>query len=189
MRHLLYLLGQPGSGKSTLAALLTDGIPRAEEAKPYAHRVYMTALPPVVELGARREAFSGTDALSMSVQPRVLEHLSQHAEIQLVLGEGDRLANNKFLTQLREDGWNITLAYLRVSAALADHRRAVRAHELGTAPQSPSWVAGRVTKARNLREAWRRHVVELDADRPAVDVLAELRAVGHPVVAALDSAR
>jgi hypothetical protein len=188
-RHLLYLIGQPGAGKSTLAAALTHGCVGVQEEKPLAHVVWARTYGSqrrVIELGARRDKFSGTDALSMSVQPKVIEFLSDPG-IRLVLGEGDRLANGKFFEYAEALGFEVTLAYLAVSASVADARRRQRVADLGGKPQNPAWVAGRITKSRRLAQRWAPLIVELDADQPTDRVLAQLETIGHPVVAALRS--
>lgn len=183
---LVYLLGQPGSGKSTLVENLTAGLePLAIESRPFAHIVWPGG---VAELGARRPAFSGTDALSMSVQPKVLAWLEEEAPAH-VFGEGDRLGNSKFFTAVLGLGWNLTLIRLAVSASVAAARRAQRAHELGTALQSDAWLQGRLTKNRNLVEAWDDRILELDGDQPPGRVLAKLEALGLPLVTLLASQR
>lgn len=185
-KHLLYLIGQPGSGKSTLAAGLVEGLePLSVETRPFAHTIWPGG---VAELGARREAFSGTDALSMSVQPKVVEWLEFEAP-DLILGEGDRLANGKFFTSARAAGWNLLIVRLAVSSSIAAARRAERATALGVAPQSPSWLQGRITKAARLAEEWDEFVFELDADAPPAHLLAQLVGSGHPVAQVLASQR
>lgn len=184
-RQLLYLIGQPGSGKSTLVAGLTAGVPSAPVEKPFAHIVWGSG-PAVIELGARRESFAGTDALGMSVQPRVVEWLAGTPH-EFVLAEGDRLANGKFFTAVAGLGWEVTVARLAVSEAAAAQRRAARAAALGIEPQSPLWLRGRVTKVRNLAREWA--TIDLDADQPAAGVLTELLTYEHPVVEVLRSQR
>jgi energy-coupling factor transporter ATP-binding protein EcfA2 len=198
-RHLLYLVGQPGSGKSTLAAHLTRGIEVITEEKPFARRYLVgdahmregdEPVATVVELGAHRDKFSGTDALPMNVQPKVVQWLRE-TESEFVFGEGDRLANDKFFRCVVSipRGWFLHIAYLAVPASVAEERRAARAAELGVEPQDPSWVKGRVSKARNLVDTWGSHVYRLNATRPVEEIAAELCAYDDPVVAALDAAR
>lgn len=183
-RHLLYIVGQPGSGKSTLVAALLDGLLGEVTTMPFAHTVWANDAVVVCELGRRRDSFSGTDALSMSVQPKAIQFLADHP-FDYVLAEGDRLATNGFLLGAREVGYAVDVVYLAVSSAVAEHRRASRAAELGSQPQDAAWIAGRVSKARKLAEAWGAHV--LDADRPPAEVLAQLRATGNPLVTLLQS--
>lgn len=181
--HLLYLIGQPGSGKSTLVQALTAGLGLDGYAQPFQRIEYHTT-PRVVELGGRRSGFSGTDVLSLSVQPRVVSWLTE-TRPSLVLAEGDRLANSKFFAAAVEIGYDLQIVRLVVSANVASSRRQARAIALGSKLQQPSWVAGRVTKARRLADEWGGRVLDLDADQPRDRVLAALKSAGNPVVAAL----
>jgi energy-coupling factor transporter ATP-binding protein EcfA2 len=183
--NLLYLIGQPGSGKSTLADAILSGLSFVEHDRPFAHRLYPDAA--LVELGAHRDSFSGTDALPMNVQPKVVDWLARK-RIPYVLGEGDRLANRKFLDAAVAAGWRVNVAYLSVGADVAEKRRLARASSLGVAPQDASWVKGRVTKARNLARGWP-DVYMLNAERAPVELLADLLRYGDPVVTTVMAAR
>lgn len=185
MNHMLYLIGQPGSGKSTLAAALTDGLPAAAVRFPFAHTVWAST-PIVVEFGARREKFSGTDALSMSVQPKVVEWLEE-APYSLVLAEGDRLANKKFFTSVLKSGWSLNIAYVAVSESVGEARRQARCAELGVAAQDPSWLKGRMSKVSRLAIDFQALILDLDGDQPADRVRDQLVASGDPVAVALAS--
>lgn len=181
--HILYLIGAPGSGKSTLAAHLTARHRGLNFAKPFAHIHWQGPDgPDVVELGGRRDAFSGTDTLSMSVQPKVLQWLDDERP-PLVLGEGDRLANLSFLAAAAGLGYDVHVVLLAASAAVAEHRRAARAAALGTPLQSAAWTKGRVTKVRNLADTV--GATRLDADQPTSRVCTELLLTGDPVANAL----
>lgn len=186
-RHLLYVVGVPGAGKSTLIAALTEGLAAHEVKAPFAHRVY-PGPPPVAELGARRDAFSGTDALSMSVQPKAEEWL-HGTNVSHVLAEGDRLANGKFFTAAIAAGWELRIAYLAVSRELAAYRRQARAAELGVQLQSDAWLKGRLSKVERLCMEWGSRMYRIEADGSPARVLDALRATGDTVVAALDSHR
>lgn len=183
-RHLLYLIGQPGAGKSTLVAGLTAGLPSTVRSKPFSHTLWDVEPWVVCELGCRRETFSGTDALGMSVQPKAIAFL-QDGAFDYVLAEGDRLANTAFLRAAEEAGYNVQVVLLAVSEAIAQHRRAARAAALQSNPQNPTWLKGRVSKVRNLAAAWAPAV--LDADQGRASVLAQLVALENPVVTLLTS--
>lgn len=171
MKDLLYIVGQPGSGKSTLLAALTEGLePLSVEARPFAHIVWP---PGIVELGARRDQFSGTDALSMSVQPKVVQWLRDE-QPPAVIGEGDRLANNKFFRAVMEAGYALTIARLAVSEQVVRARREARAAALRVPVQNEQWLRGRRSKVSNIVDAWPNLVVDLDADQPPAAVAAEL---------------
>ena len=141
--HMLYLIGVPGSGKSTLAAELVRGRRRRVRTVPFAHTVYDGGL---VQLGRERAAFSGTDALSMSVQPKAQAALATGVW-QRVLGEGDRLANGSFFQAVRDIGYQLDVALLDVPEELAAERRAERGSD-----QSEQWLRGRRSKVEGLRE-------------------------------------
>jgi hypothetical protein len=179
---LLYLVGQPGSGKTTVIENLTAGLePESVETRPFAHIVWGDG---IVELGARREGFSGTDTLSMSVQPKVLDWLRSEAP-PYVLGEGDRLANQKFFRGVLAAGWDLDVMHLQVSDEVARYRRAARAHELGVPLQDEAWLRGRVTKVRNLAAEF--PMLPIDADRDEYRVVSAVRRAGNPVVERLDA--
>lgn len=183
MTNLLYLVGVPGCGKSTLAAALTAGHTPEPETKPFAH-IYWAGRA-VVELGRRRDSFSGTDTLSLSVQPKVIAWLRNDPP-PLVLGEGDRLANLSFFREAAAAGVTVHVVYLACSADVAQHRRETRAHALGVPLQNPTWAKGRASKVRNLVAEW--PATRLDADQPTPAVLRELLASGDPVATLLRSA-
>lgn len=141
--NLLYIIGIPGSGKSTLAAELVKGRRRRVRDVPFVHTVYEDGL---IQLGRERTGRSGTDALSMSIQPNVLAAL-EAAKWPRVLGEGDRLTNRKFFEAAREQGYRVDVVLLDTPPELAAERREARGSE-----QSESWLKGRETKIDGLRD-------------------------------------
>lgn len=146
--NLGYLIGEPGSGKTTLLNAATAGISLKEFEKPFSYNLLGGT---IVELGKRRDAFSGTDALSMSVQPLVLAWLSKATSD--VVGEGDRLCNNSFF--LGAMAWaKLSLVHVSVPPGEADRRRKQRAATLGTKQQNETWLRGRQTKIRRILDSW-----------------------------------
>lgn len=184
MRTLCYLIGVPGAGKSTAMAALLDRWELIEEIKlPFAHRrLRHPDLGEAAELGRHRPGgFSGTDALAMAVQPRVLQwlypgHPDRSCPFDLVLGEGDRLGNSSFLEGAMARGWTIRLAILTISPLLAQARRDARGSE-----QHEPWVRGRQTKVYNMAR-WaadrpvRISTAMIDASRPVDAVARDLHA-------------
>jgi energy-coupling factor transporter ATP-binding protein EcfA2 len=140
VKHFIYIIGEPGSGKSTLVAALLKH-PGIAHDKPFAFIQY----PGGIELGARREKFSGTDALPMNVQPKVVEWLKGQLDETIVLGEGDRLANLSFFSAAQGAGYNLMVYHLWVPLHIGEMRRKERGSD-----QNEAWIMGRITKIQNL---------------------------------------
>lgn len=145
MKHLIYLIGVPGCGKTTLFSELTQQWAYYVADAPFAHTRYENG---IIELGKKRTTFGGTDTLSMSVQPKVLQWLLQDKP-DIVIGEGDRLANAKFFTGVRKLGYSLRVYFLNTPSYLVDERRAERGSN-----QNPTWLRGRETKVQNLVTTW-----------------------------------
>lgn len=191
-RNMVYVSGPPGAGKSTLMAHLTRYCGRTPITGTIPHDLLTlptgNSLPPpsfntAVELGRRREKFSGTDALSMSIQPKAVQYMARPGLAHtLVLAEGDRLANINFLDHCRDLGWAVTLVNLYAPGTLLDERCAARG-----STQNEGWRQGRITKAANLARltANLRHpVIGLDA-RNSVGCLTRTLVEQLPLLAAL----
>jgi P-loop Nucleotide Kinase3 len=172
----LYLIGEPGSGKSTFMRALTDEAIGVPYRKPVAHLLWNQH---VVELGARRGAFAGTDAMPMNVQPRAVAFLEAYP-CDYWLAEGDRLANDKFFTTVTEMGYQLNVVLIDPGEEVAARRRRQRAKFVGKT-QNETWVVGRKTKTLRLAESWATFCIAGElAPEEQVRQLA-----GHPVVAAL----
>lgn len=147
--RLIYAVGVPGAGKTTLIeALLEDSGEPELETHPFAHRLY----PDGSVLLGKPGVFGGTDTLSMSVQPKVLEWLAgQWKGCGTVWGEGDRLGGLGFLQAARDTSSVdlVTLVWLDLPPEVAAERRRARGTE-----QNESWVRGRETKVRRVVESW-----------------------------------
>lgn len=172
MGRLIYVVGEPGSGKSTAVDRALVG-PVADVAIPFRHRIDSEG---VRVLGPGGLPFGGTDRLSMSVQPRALGWLAGELP-DVVLGEGDRLANLSFLVAASEIGYETVLVRLSVPPEVAELRRVQRAATFDLAPQRASWVKGRRTKVANLIERWGGDLATIDGTLPRREVSAELRSI------------
>lgn len=190
--HLVYVIGAPGVGKSMLMNALTgscwrepceNGVPHCQLWTP-SQELRQGGAPRclALELGRRRTEFSGTDALSLSIQPRAVAWLSTHPH-GLVLGEGDRLGNVSFLDSMRGAGVHVTLVHLGLPDEILVQRWAA-----ARAAQNPAWRAGRRTKAYNTAHTWAAqggdvHFLDGTTGTP-LELAAQLR--GHvPALAAL----
>lgn len=165
---LLYLIGIPGCGKSAVMAELVRGRRRRVIQQPFVHTEYEDGL---VQLGRERKESSGTDVLAMNVQPRVFAML-ETGYWPRVVGEGDRLANQRFFEQTRARGYALDVVLLDCPPEVAAERRAGRGSE-----QDEKWLRGRVTKVENLRPL---ATAVLDARLP-VEQLARALST-HPVL-------
>ena len=151
MSVLLSVIGEPGVGKTTAitAFWLALGIEDSLTIEvPLPHQVRLGPGGTVlgVELGRDRKDFAGTDALSMSVLPTACEWLAT-ADAELVVAEGDRLAQQRFYSTAREAGRRVLVVRLVAPAHVVESRRQQR-----PGAQHPTWVAGRRTRSARLAE-------------------------------------
>ena len=171
---LMMVIGEPGIGKSTLVEELTRDLPFEETASPFHFRRYDCG---VTELGIRRPDFPGTDAYPMNIQPKIISYLSA-VRPKLVLLEGDRMANPKFLGWMRDVLGYALFIYMLHGYDVAEQRRASRGHEF-----DPVWLKGRQSKVETLGYVW--NAIPLDASL-GLRELVEL--IDNPVAAALKEA-
>jgi hypothetical protein len=151
VRTFTYIIGIPGAGKSTLMAEITREMPLRPVEQPFPHTVWYGEQRVIAELGKRRSnGFSGTDALSMSIQPLAEEWVRRQTSFEHLMAEGDRLANSGFFAAVRAAGYDLRVLYLVTAPEIAAERRARRAAALGVKPQSPAWLRGRHTKVARL---------------------------------------
>lgn len=147
---MIYMIGEPGSGKSTLMARLTEPWSRhPADGQPRRDLLLDGETVRGVELGKRRAGgFSGTDALGSSVITAAERWLYRH-EAPIVLGEGARLGNARFLKAGIDAGYRVTLVLLEHGDSA--RWRAERSEALGRT-QNAAWVKGRATASRRLAD-------------------------------------
>jgi shikimate kinase len=147
----IYIIGAPGAGKTTVSQALTNRWRHlGDEPHPVKHRRFSDNTNDIIALGWHKPPFSGTDTLPYTVI-ETIENWLPDIDADIVIGEGDRLANNRFM-ELAEACGDLWLFYLDTNPAVATDRRQLRADQAKTKQQNPTWVAGRVTKHRNLAE-------------------------------------
>jgi hypothetical protein len=178
--QIFYAIGLPGSGKTTLMQRVLAGTQRQVSAKPFAqtwHRCDDGQI--IVELGRMRATgFGGTDALAMNATTRVEGWLdAMRDDVAVVVGEGDRLATDRFFSFCAEVG-TLTVALVDVPSYVAATRCAARGSS-----QDGTWLKGRATKVSRLAKRWVQDDWVLDGTQP-IDVLtAQVRQ--HPAFAPL----
>lgn len=149
MPRMIYLVGQPGSGKSTLMADLTRGYDRMPVEHAVPHDVLIHPVTGEVfgaEIGKRRDSFSGTDALASAVIDKAVPWVLSRP-FGLLLAEGARLGNRRFILTANAAGYDVTLALL--DHPQAEEWRLARSKKLKRV-QNESWVKGRLSASRNL---------------------------------------
>ena len=153
MRTLLVVAGAPGPGKSSAVRAATaayDRLPMNRDDYPARDALFRGGRLVAVELGRTRPDFPGTDTLPMNVNPTACRYLADAPEAPpLVVAEGARLSNRRFLAAGVAAGWRVILMHL--DNPNAPQWRAGRAGRLG-ARQNEAWAKGRATAARNLAD-------------------------------------
>ena len=152
----LYIIGAPGTGKSSLMRRVVSGLglswgpeERVWRELWVNHLLSLGGVQVGVSLGRERGDFSGTDALSMSAQPRVIEWLHAARMPEYVVAEGMRLSSPRFLIEL-DSVAPLTLVYLSDDDQVTDERRSQRE---GGDRLSATFVKQARTRAANSADA------------------------------------
>lgn len=143
--HVIAIGGEPGAGKSTLMKRLIDHYkptPKYDAVKlvPYLQAGNLYILGKYEE----GEVFSGTDRMSMAVQPEAVKFLASLPEDAVVMYEGDRLFNSSFLEHCYAK-YSLNIFYLGTEAEVRKQRYKDRGSE-----QNETWLRGRETKVANI---------------------------------------
>jgi len=90
------------------------------------------------------ETFSGTDRMSMAVQPEAVKFLTEVDDKSIVLFEGDRLFNTSFLEHCL-DNYDLDIVFLDTDREVREERYKERGSN-----QNETWLQGRETKVANI---------------------------------------
>ena len=137
--------GEPGAGKSTLMKRIIEHYnmePKYDSYKlvPYLQKNNIYVLGKYEE----GEVFSGTDRMSMAVQPEAIKFLATLNSNSVVLYEGDRLFTSSFLEDC-VDKYETTIIYLSTDKSVRQERYKERGSN-----QDETWLRGRESKIANI---------------------------------------
>ena len=137
--------GEPGAGKSTLMKEIIKhyGVePKYDAFKlvPYLQKENIYVLGKYEE----GEVFSGTDRMSMAVQPEAVKFLESLSNDSIVLFEGDRLFTVSFLEHCL-DKYDLSIIYISTTKQIREKRYKERGSN-----QNETWLQGRETKISNI---------------------------------------
>jgi hypothetical protein len=90
------------------------------------------------------EVFSGTDRMSMAVQPEAIKFLASLSEDSIVLYEGDRLFTASFLEDCAEK-YDLKIVHISTRADVREERYKERGSN-----QNVTWLQGRESKINNI---------------------------------------
>lgn len=139
--------GEPGAGKSTLMKEILDQYSWKMEYDKVKLVPYLTNTDGVYVLGKYFEegqTFSGTDRMSMAVQPEAIKFLATLPSDSVVLYEGDRLFTASFLEHCVEN-YDLEIIYLETDKTIREERYKERGSN-----QNETWLQGRETKIANI---------------------------------------
>lgn len=137
--------GEPGSGKTTLMKEIINNFkvePKYDAFKlvPYLQKDNIYILGKYEE----GEVFSGTDRMSMAVQPEAIKFLASLPSDSIVLFEGDRLFTASFLEDCLSK-YDLKIIYLSTDKQIRQNRYKDRGSN-----QNETWLQGRETKINNI---------------------------------------
>lgn len=137
--------GEPGAGKSTLMKKILSKLDWKEEYTNFKLVPYLRCSKYYI-LGKYEEGetFSGTDRMSMAVQPEAIKFLQSLDKDAVVLYEGDRLFTSSFLEHCL-DNYDLEIIYLQTESEIRKDRYRQRGSN-----QNETWLQGRETKIANI---------------------------------------
>ena len=137
--------GNPGSGKSTLMKRLIEHYSPEKKYNEFKLVPYLQSNN-IFILGKYDdgEVFSGTDKMSMAVQPEAIKFLATLPNSAVVIYEGDRLFTSTFLEDCTEK-YDLKIIHLITDANVRQERYKERGSE-----QNETWLRGRESKINNI---------------------------------------
>jgi len=137
--------GEPGAGKSTLMKRIIEHLNAAPKYDSYKLVPYLLS-DNIYILGKYEEGqtFSGTDRMSMAVQPEAIKFLTTLPSKSVVLFEGDRLFTASFLEHCNEN-YDTQIIYLKTTKDVRTERYKERGSN-----QDETWLRGRESKIANI---------------------------------------
>ena len=137
--------GNPGSGKSTLMKRVIEYYTPEKKYDAFKLVPYLQNNK-IYILGKydEGEVFSGTDRMSMAVQPEAIKFLASLPADSIVLYEGDRLFTASFLEDCAEK-YDLKIIHLTTTVEVREERYKER-----NSNQNVTWLQGRETKINNI---------------------------------------
>lgn len=137
--------GEPGAGKSTLMKRIIEHFQMEPKYEAYKLVPYLLK-DNIYVLGKYEEGqtFSGTDRMSMAVQPEAIKFLASLPSTAVVLYEGDRLFTASFLEHCNEN-YDTQIVYLKTTKDVRTERYKERGSN-----QDETWLRGRESKIANI---------------------------------------
>ena len=148
--------GVPASGKTTLVKRLREmlGKPKLFKFRKLRGEYYKEDS--IYLLGVYDDKlFSGTDRLSMAVQPDVIKFLTyikENSYDSIIVFEGDRLFNKSFIESIRD------IADSKIYLLQVDEEELEKRHIKRNDTQSEKWLKGRITKIQNIIDKYGKQI-------------------------------
>lgn len=157
MNNFVAVVGMPGTGKTHLLSTFMNGFLEWKEERPIELLdSHFNETHSIRVLGRYDDSvFSGTDRLSMAVQPKVIEYITSKPREHIVF-EGDRLTSVNFFNEVKKY-FNLHILVLEVD----DETRELRYKERGS-DQNRKFIEGRKTKIENIKNAFGEKVLTGD---------------------------